>query len=131
MLSASRRKATGGALATDVVFSGDVRPLKRFKASLRLKPGSQPKFSKARPAPFALKGAIDRVLDRLEDLGILGKVAHSQWASPVVPVPKADGHLPMCGDYKAMLNPGLEVDQISSCSTERTFCDSGRWEEIP
>ena len=93
------------------VFRDDVGPMKKFKASLHLKPGSQPKFSKARPAPFALKGAIDRELDRLEDLGILEKVAHSQWASPVVPVPKADGHLRLCGDYKATLNPVLEVDQ--------------------
>lgn len=29
-------------------------------------------------------------------------VSHSSWASPVVHVPKADGSIQECGDYKAM-----------------------------
>ena len=93
------------------VFSEDVRSAKKFKASLHQKPGSQSKFSKARPVPFTLKGTMERELDLLENLAILEKVTHSQWASPVVPVPKADGCLRLCGNYKATLNPTLEVDQ--------------------
>ena len=30
-------------------------------------------------------------LDRLEAAGILKKVNHSDWAAPIVPVPKKDG----------------------------------------
>ena len=63
------------------VLNEDVRSMKKFKASLHLKLGSQLKFSKVRPVPFALKGAIERDLDRLENLGILEKVTHSQLAS--------------------------------------------------
>ena len=63
------------------------------------------------PISFALKGAVERELDQLENLGILDEVTHSQWASPTVPVPKTDGHLRLCGDYKATLNPEFDVDQ--------------------
>lgn len=49
-----------------------------FTASLHLKPGSRPKFNKARPVPFAIKEAIEHELDRLEGEGVIEKVTHSQ-----------------------------------------------------
>ena len=82
-----------------------------FEAKLHLKPNSQPKFVKARTVPFALKPAVERELDRLEQEGIIEKVTHSEWASPVVAVPKEGGVLRLCGDYKITLNPVLEVDK--------------------
>ena len=36
---------------------------------------------------------------------------YSDWASPIVPVPKKDGTLLLCGDFKVSLNGFLEVDQ--------------------
>ena len=33
-------------------------------------------------------------------LGVLEKINHSEWAAPIVPIPKADGSLRICGDYK-------------------------------
>ena len=82
-----------------------------FEACLQLKPGFRPKFHKARPVPFALKQSIEQELDRLEGEGIIEKVTHSQWAAPVVPVPKGDGRIRLCGDYKVTINPALEVDK--------------------
>ena len=35
----------------------------------------------------------------------------SEWASPIMPVPKKDGTLRICGDYKVTLNGALQVDQ--------------------
>ena len=81
-----------------------------FEAYLQLKEGAKPRFCKARPVPFALKEAIDRELDRLEAEGILERVAYSEWAAPVVPVPKTEGQIRLCGDYKVTINPVLEVD---------------------
>ena len=70
------------------VFKEGSGSITTFKASLQLKPGSSPKFCKARPVPFALKQAVEQELDRLEGEGIIEKVSHSQWAALVVPVPK-------------------------------------------
>ena len=82
-----------------------------FTASLQLKQGATPRFVRARPPPFALKEVIAKELDRLEEAGIIEKVQHSQWAAPVVPVPKSNGRIRLCGDYKVSVNPSLEVDK--------------------
>ena len=47
--------------------------------------------------PYALKEAIEKDLERL---GVVEPIRHSEWAAPIVPVPKADGSVRICGDYK-------------------------------
>ena len=61
--------------------------------------------------PFSMKEAIGQEIDCLESEGILEKVKHSEWAAPVVAVPKANGQLRLCGDYKVTVNPVLMVDK--------------------
>ena len=60
--------------------------------------------------PFAVPEAVSKELDRHEKLGILEKVEHSQWAAPIVPVPKSNGQFRI---YKSTINDALEVDQYS------------------
>lgn len=74
-----------------------------FKGGLKAE--AKPTFMKARPVPFAQKEPIERELERLEEAGVIVKVSYSPWTSPVVPVPKANGQLRLCGDYKVALNP--------------------------
>ena len=61
--------------------------------------------------PYALRNAIEDELDRLEREGILEKVTHSEWATPVVAVPKPDGKVRLCGDFKVTVNQAMKVDQ--------------------
>ena len=70
-----------------------------------------PRFKKPRPVPYALRGAIERDLERLENLGVIEKTPFSHWAAPIVAVPKPDGSVRICGDYKVTVNPVMEVDQ--------------------
>ena len=61
--------------------------------------------------PYALKEKVEQELQRLEEEGIIYKVSQSDWAAPVVPVPKKDGTLRVCGDYKMTVKQCADVDQ--------------------
>ncbi|XP_065893957.1 uncharacterized protein [Dysidea avara] len=60
-------------------------------AKLILKEDAQPKYCKPRKLPFALKPIVGTELDRLEKEGVLEKVNHSEWATPIVVVKKPSG----------------------------------------
>ena len=93
------------------VFSDTLGTITPFKAKLTVSPNAQPKFFKPRPVPFALRERVESELERLEQEGVLEKTHFSEWAAPVVVVPKPDGRLRLCGDYKVTVNPMLDVDQ--------------------
>ena len=85
--------------------------MKHFEARLVLKPGAKPKFCRPRPVPYALREPIERELEHLESEGVVERVSHSDWAAPIVAVPKHDGSVRICGDYKVTVNPSLDIDQ--------------------
>ena len=87
---------------------GTIRPL---QAELQVCSDARPKYCKARPVPFAIREAIENELQRLEAAGIIKPVKHSDWAAPVMVVPKKDVKLRLCGDYKISINQALEVEQ--------------------
>ena len=89
---------------------GTIHPFK-FKVKLTVAPEARSKFHRARPVPFALRSAVEEALDCLEVDGILEKISHSDWAAPIVTIPKKDSSIRICGDYKVTINPVLEVDQ--------------------
>ena len=93
------------------VFTDGLGTMSRFTASLDIKPGITPKFFRPRSVPFAIRDAVDQELQRLEAENIIFKVNHSQWAAPIVAVPKKDGKLRICGDYKVTINPVMNIDQ--------------------
>jgi len=61
--------------------------------------------------PFALKEALERELAHIKNLEILRKVDYSDWTAPVAIVPKGDGCLWVCGNYKITVNSVLVVDK--------------------
>jgi hypothetical protein len=97
---------------------GTVTP---YKATLQVQPDAIPRFFKPHPVPFAIKEAIGQELDRLEQQGIIEKVSHSEWAAPIVAVPKKDGRFRICGDYKVTVNRVLSVDQYPLPKPEDLF----------
>lgn len=73
------------------MFASNLGTIQHLHAHLKVKEGAKPVFHRPRPVPFAIKGAIEKELDRLEEEGIVEKVSRSEWAAPIVPVPKGDG----------------------------------------
>ena len=93
------------------VFKDEIGTFTSAKAKLALKEGSQPKFCKARPVPYAMKPKVKVELKRLEKEGIPHKVKFSDWATPIVPVAKSNDTVRICGDYKTTVNPQLQTEE--------------------
>ena len=65
-------------------------------------PDVKPVFQKDGPVSYSLVSQVEKEYDKLVEADILYPVSHSSWASPVVHVPKADGSIRVCGDYKSV-----------------------------
>ena len=48
----------------------------------------------------------------MEDEGFILSVKVSNWATPIVCVPKVDGSVCVCGDYKGTVNPAIQTEQF-------------------
>ena len=103
------------------VFREELGTVRDLTASITVKEGSQPKFFRPRSVPFAIKEAVGAEIDRLEAAGILEKVNQSEWAAPIVAVPKKNGTFRLCGDYKVTINTHLAVDQHPLPTSEEIF----------
>ena len=103
------------------VFETGLGTFKVSKAHLSVKENTTPVFHRPRPIPFAIRKAVEDELTSLVNAGILEKVDHSEWAAPIVPVPKRDGRFRICGDYKVTISPHLEVDQHPLPKPEELF----------
>ena len=75
---------------------------------VHLKDGAILKVFSARPVPFPLRNAVEAEIDRLVREDILEAVdtteTHIEWASPIVCVPKCDGTVRLCVDFKGTIN---------------------------
>lgn len=59
----------------------------------------------------------------MEEAGIITKVTNSDWGSPQVVIPKADGAVRLCVDYKDAHYPIRKIDQIfNNLKDSRYFC---------
>ena len=81
------------------VFSDTSGTIKNFSVHLELTENVKPKFSDhALCRLHLIKDRIEQELDSLESANIITKVNFSNWAAPIVVVPKKDGKLRLCGD---------------------------------
>ena len=102
-------------------FSEGLGQMNTITASLTLKEGAKPQFCRARPVPFALKEAIEQELDNLEEADIIEKAPHSNWAAPIVLVPKPNGRIRLCGDFKVTINLNIDIYQYPLPKTDHLF----------
>ncbi|XP_011690576.1 PREDICTED: uncharacterized protein LOC105451673 [Wasmannia auropunctata] len=82
------------------IFTPEVGAIPKFTCSLKLRPNWKPVFIKAREIPYALKEKVEQELIDLEAGGIITKIESSDWGPPLVVIPKPDGKLRLCVDYK-------------------------------
>ena len=86
-------------------FKPGIGSLKRYSARLAVDPKAPTRFHKTRGIPIALKESIEEALEKVKKLGIIEHVRTSEWASPIVPVPKTDESVRICGDFRVTINP--------------------------
>ena len=95
--------------------------MKDIQVRLCVKPDAIPKFCRTRSAPYTLRPAIEQELKCLEKMGAIERVKYGDWATPVVPIPKPDGTVRLCGDFKITVNPALYIDQHPIPKAEDLF----------
>lgn len=103
------------------IFSDEFDTLERINARIKVRESATPKFCKACAVLLALRPKVDKKLDRLMEAGILSKVEQSEWATPIATIPKKDGSVRICGDFKVTLNHVLYVDQYPLPKIENIF----------
>ena len=81
-----------------------------MKATLILNDDATPKFRKPRKLPFALKPVVADELDHLKKQGVIKKIPHSDWATPIVVVRKTVCKVHICGDFKITIDPVLKTN---------------------
>ncbi|XP_065219763.1 uncharacterized protein K02A2.6-like [Planococcus citri] len=86
------------------IFVEEIGSVPNVEVDIPLKPDSKPVFCHARPVPYAIRPGVEKELDRLIDAGVLKPVVSSDWATPIVPVRKANGSYRITGDYSVSVN---------------------------
>ena len=103
------------------LFEKKIGTIQGYKADVRLRPEAKPVFKKARPVAYSLQSALNQELEYLQREGILEPVESSDWATPLVVVPKTNGRLRVCGDYKVTINQCVEKKIYPLPTTEDLF----------
>ena len=68
-----------------------------------------------------MRPKVEEELRRLQNEGILTKVEWSEWGTPIVPVPKKDGSVRICDDYKVTVHLELQAEQYPLPRIEDIF----------
>nr|CAI5817405.1 unnamed protein product [Callosobruchus analis] len=85
--------------------------IKKFKADVKVKEDVKPIFHRAYEMPYSLKPKVEEELSKMVESGILTKVSHSDWASPIVVVPKRNSNdIRICVDFKKSVNKVIDSE---------------------
>nr|XP_042912109.1 uncharacterized protein K02A2.6-like [Parasteatoda tepidariorum] len=90
------------------VFEPKIGCIPDYTCALKLIPDAKPIFIKPRTVPYALKSKVEQELDKLGAEGVIEKIDESEWGTPLVVVPKHDGTVRICADFKVTINNQLQ-----------------------
>lgn len=93
------------------LFSNELGLCGTIEGHIYMKPDARPKFYKSRPIPYSLNDSFKKEAQRLIDLGVWKPVKYSQWASPLVIVPKPNNKIRVCADFKVTINPQMDIER--------------------
>lgn len=93
------------------VFSNDFsQKVIGYVANVNVKSNAVPVFCRPYTLPYALREPVEKQIEEMVSVGILMPTHYSEWASPVVVVPKKNKSIRICVDFKATVNRYLEKD---------------------
>ena len=67
----------------------------------------------------------------MEEEGIIEPVEVRNWATPIVCVPKSEGSVRVCGDYKRTVNPAIQTEQFPIPALEEIRGKVPIWKRLP
>ena len=104
------------------VFGTSTGCIRGHKAHLYFKEGAQFRMNRSRPVPYAFRPAVESELERLQLQGIITPVDVAEYTTtPLVVVPKQNGAVRICGDFKVSVNPHLNVQNYPMPTCDEVF----------
>ncbi|XP_054284286.1 uncharacterized protein K02A2.6-like [Macrosteles quadrilineatus] len=107
------------------VFDAAFGEIKNVEVELVLKENTTPVFCKPHNVPFSLRPAVDKELDNLVRNDVIYPVTKTDWATPIVVVPKADKSVRICGNFKITLNQCIRTDHYPLPNPDEIFAQIG------
>ena len=84
------------------LFDGTLGKWNVEPLNIKLKPGVTPYHSRAFPIPKIHEETLKKEVRRLERIGVLRRVNHSEWAAPTFIIPKKDGKVRFVSDFREL-----------------------------
>ena len=107
------------------MFEDSYEGISGVEAHVRIKEGATPVYCRPRPVPYALKESVEKELNNLEKNKVIVNTDYSDWATPIVVVPKADGSVRLCGDYKTTVNRAVDDECYPLPTSQDLYAELG------
>ena len=105
------------------LFDRQLGLLKGIKAHVELVEGAKPVYTKLYRVRYALRPKVELEFGKLKKAGVISPVTSSNRATGVVVVPKKNGAIGLCGNYKTTVNPQFKTVFPSNINIDDILAD--------